>query len=896
MSLQSGQRLGPYEIEAPAGKGGMGEVYRAKDTRLDRTVAIKVLPSHAAMNTEARARFEREARTISSLNHPHICTLFDVGHQDGIDYLVMEFMEGESLDERLKRGKFETVEALNIGAQIAAALDAAHRKGLIHRDLKPSNIYLTKEGAKLLDFGLAKLHAEAVTGMETETRTTPVTGSGAIVGTLQYMSPEQLEGREADARSDIFAFGATLYEMLTGQRAFTGESKASLIGSIMKEQPRSISELQEASPPALDRLIKKCLQKDPDDRWQSAKDLKDELEWIASAGSQAGIPRPVASRRRFRMRLAWLVATVAVVAAVVFGFRLYTQDTPELSPIRFSISKPESLARIEWPQISPDGRCLAFLGYDTAGTSQIWVRPLDSKQAFPLAGTLNTYRPFWSPDSKYLAFFDEDHRQLMKVPAAGGQPQLISKTYGSDGSWGKDNVILFDNYQTTAIGWVSASGGESKIAATPDTSAGEGTLGWPVFLPDGRHFIYTAEDERGQASQSMKLRAGVIGGDLNEMIGEVGSQVVFCPPGYLIYVKEGYLVAHPFDAKSLEFQGDPIPLTDSISFASSSNRGINASASETGSLVWQGGRAGIQRLVWTDRQGHELDTIGPGGDYRYIRISPDESYIACNIRDERTNARRIETFDTKQEKTDRIPASGVIDYMPVWSPDSVSFAWVSVDTARVGYLNYKSLWGPVIRVRSLSNDRGIIPVKWVEPTKVWYFDWPDPRTQESEDETFHLMSVDIVDTSQVDTLLRVSGTQVPYAVSPDNRYYLSGDYWGLDWGIYIYDLERPGQKWRLPVIGTQFRWSPQGDELFFYNEDNFTSLKVDLSGEPRFGPATTLFTRDRVLQSESLGRIWSYDVSPDARRFLFVTPMKAALDKTNEVEVLLNWHAELDKQ
>jgi eukaryotic-like serine/threonine-protein kinase len=267
MSLQSGQRLGPYEIEAPAGKGGMGEVYRARDTRLDRTVAIKILPSHAAMNAEARARFEREAKTISSLNHPHICTLYDVGHQDGIDYLVMEFMEGEPLDERLKRGRFETVEALNIGAQIAAALDAAHRKGLIHRDLKPSNIYLTKEGAKLLDFGLAKLHAEAVTGMETETRTTPVTGSGAIVGTLQYMSPEQLEGREADARSDVFAFCATLYEMLTGQRAFSGESRASLIGSIMKEQPRSISELQEASPPALDRLIKKCLQKDPDDRW-----------------------------------------------------------------------------------------------------------------------------------------------------------------------------------------------------------------------------------------------------------------------------------------------------------------------------------------------------------------------------------------------------------------------------------------------------------------------------------------------------------------------------------------------------------------------------------------------------------------------------------------------------
>ncbi|MCK4373320.1 MAG: serine/threonine protein kinase, partial [candidate division Zixibacteria bacterium] len=298
MTLEKGQRLGPYEIEKPLGAGGMGEVYKARDTRLDRVVAIKVIPSRSAMNADMRARFEREAKTISSLNHPNICTLHDVGHQDGVDYLVMEFLEGETLEDRLKRGRLDTTEALDIGSQIARALDTAHRKSLVHRDLKPSNIFLTKERAKLLDFGLAKLQAEAITGMNDETRTTPVTGAGTIVGTLQYMSPEQLEGREADVRSDIFAFGATMYEMVTGRRAFTGDSKASLIGSIMRDEPRAISELQPTSPPALDRLIIKCMQKDSDRRWQTAGDLRDELEWIASAGSQAGLPAPVSSRRR----------------------------------------------------------------------------------------------------------------------------------------------------------------------------------------------------------------------------------------------------------------------------------------------------------------------------------------------------------------------------------------------------------------------------------------------------------------------------------------------------------------------------------------------------------------------------------------------------------------------
>ena len=406
MSLTPGQRLGPYEIESPAGAGGMGEVYRAKDTRLDRTVAIKVLPARTAQNADLRARFEREARAISSLNHPNICILHDVGHEGGMDYLVMEYLEGETLGERIQQGPIELEEALNIAAQIADALDKAHRQGLVHRDLKPGNVVLTKTGAKLLDFGLAKLQISGgvVEGISGVTQTTPLTGAGTIIGTIQYMSPEQLEGGEADVRSDIFAFGALLYEMLSGSRAFAGKSQASLIASILKEKPRSLSEVMPMSPPTLDRLVRKCLEKDPEDRWQSARDLSDELRWISQSGSQAGIPAPIASRRKLRFRLAWAVATAAIIVAIGYAYIWHTRPEPKEEVVRFAIEPGDVFESISWPQISPDGRYISFKGTDTSSQDRIWIRPMNSNDAFPLNGTEGALRPFWSPDSRYLAY------------------------------------------------------------------------------------------------------------------------------------------------------------------------------------------------------------------------------------------------------------------------------------------------------------------------------------------------------------------------------------------------------------------------------------------------------------------------------------------------------------
>src|SRR5437867_105575 len=378
MPLAANTRLGPYEILAPLGAGGMGEVYRARDTRLGRDVAIKVLPQHLTSSPEVRTRFEREARTVSSLNHPNICTLHDIGREGDTDYLVMELVEGETLADRLAAGPLPAPEVLRIGIEIADGLDKAHRAGIVHRDLKPGNIMLARSGAKLMDFGLARaagLAAAAGSLTQSPTMTRPLTAEGSIVGTFQYMSPEQLDGGEADARADLWALGAVLYEMATGQKAFTGHSQASLIASILKEEPRPLSQLQPLAPPALDRLIRACLAKDPDQRIQTAHDLKLQLQWILEGGSQAGIPAPVALRRRRRESLAWAIGGAALVAAVGFGGLLAARRPAPPRVLRFAVVAPSNVATIGWPRLSPDGQTLAFLASDSSGTNRIWVRP-----------------------------------------------------------------------------------------------------------------------------------------------------------------------------------------------------------------------------------------------------------------------------------------------------------------------------------------------------------------------------------------------------------------------------------------------------------------------------------------------------------------------------------------
>ena len=486
MTLSPGTRLGPYELTAPIGAGGMGEVYRAKDTRLDRTVAVKVLPSHLSSSAESRQRFEREAKTISQLSHPHICALYDVGNQDGVEFLVMEYLEGETLSDRLLKGPLEFEQVLRYGIEMADALDKAHRQGIVHRDLKPGNVMITKSGVKLLDFGLAKAIApggrssgSSLTALPTQAGT-DLTAEGTILGTFQYMAPEQLEGKEADARTDIFAFGCVLYETATGQKAFSGKSQASLISSIMGSQPPPVSAVAPMTPPAFDRVVRTCLAKDADDRWQTAHDIAVQLKWVAEGSSAGIVGRPAAPRRE---RLAWGGFAVAALAALVLGMLLARQRREPSRIFRSSILPPEN-TRFDFrgsPMvISPDGRQVAFVAQPPQGARQLWLRPFDTPEARPLAGTEGALKPFWSPDSRFLGFFAGG--KLKKIAVSGGSPQtLCDAPSGRGGTWNRDGVILFVPSSGDSVHRVAASGGAASSVTRIEASLGEFGHTWPFF-------------------------------------------------------------------------------------------------------------------------------------------------------------------------------------------------------------------------------------------------------------------------------------------------------------------------------------------------------------------------------------------------------------------------------
>jgi len=631
MTLTTGSRLGPYEILTLIGAGGMGEVYKARDTRLDRMVAIKVLPSRLSLSQEARLRFDREAKAVSSLNHPHICTLHDVGQQEGVEFLVMEYLEGETLAARLEKGPLALDQVLRTAIEIASALDKAHRQGLIHRDLKPDNVMITKSGAKLLDFGLAKLQglesgstaAAGVSALATEGRN--LTAEGTILGTFAYMAPEQLEGKEADARTDLFALGVLIHEMATGNRAFQGKSQASLISAIMSFDPQPISAVQPMSPPALDRLVKICIAKDPDERWQTAHDVMLQLTFIAEGGAQATSSASLAARRG-RETLGWIVAGVLLLAGLAAIAVYSPQSTPDVRVIRLSVSPPEG-STVESISLSPDGRRLAFVAMGPDGRTLLWLRPLDSYAAQPLVGTEGAAWPFWSPDNRSLGFFAEG--KLKRIDAAGSLLQTLCDASDDPrgGTWNQDGIILFSPNFGSPLHQVSAGGGTSTPVTALDASQAETSHRWPSFLPDGRHFIYLMRsaqpDHRGIYVGSLDSK------DARRLVS-VESSAAYAAPGYLLFVRERTLMAQPFDATRFQISGDSFPVAEGVgSFGESGPTGYAPfSASGTGVLAHGSVAARMTQLVWFDRTGQLLGPIGPPGMYTEPALSPDGQRVA----------------------------------------------------------------------------------------------------------------------------------------------------------------------------------------------------------------------------------------------------------------------------
>lgn len=886
MSLAPGQMLGPYKIVDRAGAGGMGEVFKAHDTRLDRTVAIKVLPALYAGNTALRSRFEREAKAISSLNHPHICTLHDIGRENGADYLVLEYLEGQTLTERLKQGPLGLDELLRYGVQIADALEQAHRQGLVHRDLKPQNIIITKNGAKLLDFGLAKLqvHDGVVEGVSGITRSTPLTGEGTIIGTIQYMAPEQLEGKEVDKRSDIFAFGAVLYEMATGQRAFQAASQASLIAAILTKEPRGLAELQPLTPPMLERAIKQCLAKDPDQRWQSAGDLKRTLQWISEGGSQIGLPTPVALRRKRQLHLGWVLATLATLALAVLAFVHFSQPRPEAAVMRFTVPVPEGLTTIMWPRLSPDGSMIAFLGRDSTTVVKIYVRALHSLTSYSLPGTENAGRPFWSPDSKSLAYFVGN--QLKKSPAQGGPAQLICEVNnGADGSWGAAGVILFDGSNNDSIRRVSASGGTAVAATTIRRTRGEMYHAWPCFLPDGEHFLYLAcGDSLSQTRGGQSLHVASLDGGVDQEIGRVFSRVEVTRDGHLLHSRDGVLYSTKIDLEALALEGEAIPIAENISFR---DELAHFGASAAGTLVYRTGPSNNANnvLTWFDRRGAELGTEGDAADFQDIALSPDGLRLAYGMGDTRSLKSDIWIRDLKRGVSSRLTFEDEDEIWPIWSPDGSRVLYAQNSKGVYAISERQSNGIGDARLVFAAGNKNSGPSCWAPDGKSFIVAVLDAA--------FDIKQISVQDSADSRWLVKTPADEGNGVLSPNGRYLVYSSNETGQREIFVRDLGPAGGKWQISADnGTTAKWRADGKELVYCTRTfDFKSVEVNTTG-PTFeaGRPVKLFNR-RFAISNIVQFRW--DMTPDAQRFLINAPRTET--SSGEFIVVLNWAEELKK-
>jgi hypothetical protein len=694
VGLASGTKLGPYEIQAPLGAGGMGEVYRARDTRLGRDVAIKVLPSHLSSNPDLRQRMEREARSISSLNHPHICTLHDIGSQDGVDFLVMEHLDGETLADRLHRGAMPLEEALPIAVKIADALDKAHARGIVHRDLKPANIMLTRNGPKLMDFGLAKPAPGLSSGSGTSPLTpstptmsvaalsgsaSPLTQKGTVVGTFQYMAPEVLQGAEADARSDIFSFGCVLYEMFAGRRAFEGKSQFSVLGAILDKEPDRISAVMPATPPRLDETVWRCLAKNPEQRYGCMHDVRIQLEALAEASPQAaGVPtesvKPGAGSR-----LPWLLAVAAALLALSAGAAYVLRAPKPMPVVRSSILPPAGTSFVTMSltagpaALSPDGTRLAFTARDDRGKALLYVRPLTSLTAQPLNGTEDAMYPFWSPDGREIGFFAES--KVKKINASGGPPQsLCEASNGRGGSWSQEGIILFTPASTNFLLRVSAAGGTPEPATKLDASKSETSHRWPWFLPDGKHFLFWARSSRG--AQDGMVYVGELGSLQAKPLLKNPTMGVYSS-GHLLFMRDQTLMAQPINPSRMELTGEPAPIAEHVAINLGTSRPL-FSASQTGTLIYQAGETtGNWHLLWLSRDGKPAGSIPKFDFYLSPTLSPDGTRLAVDIFDGTHATGDIWIFDLTRGSSTRLTFGPASQAAPVWAPDGKTIFYSS---------------------------------------------------------------------------------------------------------------------------------------------------------------------------------------------------------------------------
>jgi serine/threonine protein kinase len=887
MALNPGSRLGPYEVVASLGAGGMGEVYRARDTRLDREVAIKVLPAEVSARDDSRQRFEREARAISSLHHPHICALHDIGEQDGVRYLVMELLRGEMLDKRIERGPIPMAEALRIAIQIGSALDQAHRQGLIHRDLKPANVMLTDTGAKLLDFGLAKAaesRSVAVGLSGAETRTQYLTMEGSIVGTLGYMAPEQLEGKETDARTDIFAFGVVLYEMLTGAKAFAGASQASLIAAIMSADPISPAPLQSVASPALERTLRQCLAKSPEQRWHCMHDLVSELKWVAEGGAPSALPTAPAPPRfaSWKYVLAGAVG-FALISASALYLRL-SAKAPPARAISLDFVLPENLhmRSIDIPTPSPDGERIVFSAMNADNKVSLWIRSLNSSAIRQLPGTEGAILPFWSPDGRQIAFLAE--RKLKRVDLAGGVPQAIAEITNNFGAatWSSKGTILFgDNGGLYAV---PAQGGERRVVRA--LGPGERYQYWPQFLPDGEHFLYrfesSSQDDNGFYIGSLdgKLRRKLLGSDSKAVATD----------GRLLFSRGDVLYAQEFDSRSLELRGQPTQLSDHVlTFGTSAGANFFASLSRgpNAVLAFRTGSAGSDdELAWFDRSGNRVSTVGPTAQFSNPAVSPDGKWMATDRRDAQ-GRRDLWLFDLNRGTNTRLTFDPADELNPAWSPDGkqIAFTGTSRGHRDIYVMDAHGTRPPELLLES-PEAKNI--EQWSPDGKYLVYNFnPTPEQPQN------LYVLPLFGDHKPIAMLTSSFTADMGQISPNGKWlaYRSTESGTSEVYVLAFAPNDPAsrRKWRISTDGgMEPQWRGDGKELFYLNGSTLMSVEVKGDGrEFEAGLPKVLF---ETILTSNITRS-RYAVARDGQRFLMVTMTKDQVHP--EIHVMLNWEAAL---
>lgn len=861
----------------------MGEVYRARDGRLGRDVAVKVLPEHLCSDPNLKSRFEREARAISALSHPHICHLYDIGSQGGTDYIVMELLQGESLADRLQKGALPLSKALQVGIEIAEALETAHKNGIVHRDVKPGNVMLTKSGAKLLDFGLAKpAQARAAIAFgAAATMSQALTGEGRIIGTFQYMAPEQVQGHEADARSDLFALGAVLYELVTGRRAFQGKSEISVMSAILEKEPEPITAVQPLSPPALDHAIQRALAKDPDERWQSAADLKSELKWIAAGAGRMPQATPSGLAKQWKRLLPLGTASVLVVVVLSWVLsRLFPAGTPANRPIaRLVVTlAPDGLASGPLPHIAlaPDGSHLVYVA-NHEGNTLLYLRSLDNFGSTPMLGTEGAESPFFSPDGQAVGFFAEG--KLKKVSISGGAPTIIATAAAvRGGSWAADGTIIFAPSITGGLFRVSADGGPVKAVSAPDHKKREFGHRWPEILPGGKAVLFTIWTGGDFDTAQIGLLS-LSTGEKRTLI-EGGYYARYVNPGYLVYVRAGELLAVPFDVDRLEIQGSPVSILKGFTMNTSFGT-AEFSPSRNGLAYVPGGSQVADRtLVWVDGKGMRQPLPAPPRGYAAPRISPDGKRVAVSIQGSNPG---LWIYDLIRGTLTRLTSEGPVPF-PIWSRDGSQLTFSgSLDDRLNVYRMAADGSGSVERLTK--NENAQWPGSWSPVGEVLAFTEAAPETG------YNLMTLDLNGNHEPHPLLQTLANEYGPKFSPDGHWLAYGSDESGRQEIYVRPFPGPGGKWQISTEGGfEPVWSRNGRELFYRNGDSMMAAAVETTPTFTAGKPKVLF--EQHFEKGVFPFEPNYDVSPDGRRLLLVMSPQGEAAPT-QINMVLNWPDEL---